>query len=68
MIRAAEDFVGWLDARQPCFVVYASRGSLVVLSGDEVAEMAHRLEFAGRRPFLWVLLSDYNKTLATHAH
>ncbi|EEE56467.1 hypothetical protein OsJ_05681 [Oryza sativa Japonica Group] len=55
MIRAADDCVGWLDEHPPRSVVYASLGSVVVLSAGEVAEMAHGLASTGR-PFLWVHL------------
>jgi UDP:flavonoid glycosyltransferase YjiC (YdhE family) len=37
--------------------VYASVGSIVVLSAEEVAEMAHGLASTGR-PFLWVVRPD----------
>jgi UDP:flavonoid glycosyltransferase YjiC (YdhE family) len=37
--------------------VYASVGSVVVLSAEEVAEMAHGLASTGR-PFLWVVRPD----------
>ncbi|OEL35982.1 Cinnamate beta-D-glucosyltransferase [Dichanthelium oligosanthes] len=57
MIKAADDCVGWLDTQAPRSVVYASVGSIVVLSADEVAEMAHGLASTGR-PFLWVVRPD----------
>ncbi|XP_052141764.1 gallate 1-beta-glucosyltransferase 84A24-like [Oryza glaberrima] len=57
MIRAADDCVGWLDEHPPRSVVYASLGSVVVLSAGEVAEMAHGLASTGR-PFLWVVRPD----------
>jgi hypothetical protein len=57
MIKAADGCVGWLDAQAPRSVVYASVGSVVVLSAEEVAEMAHGLASTGR-PFLWVVRPD----------
>jgi hypothetical protein len=58
LIKAADDdCVGWLDAQPPHSVVYASVGSIVVLSAEEVAEMAHGLASTGR-PFLWVVRPD----------
>ncbi|KAG8070090.1 hypothetical protein GUJ93_ZPchr0006g41448 [Zizania palustris] len=57
MIKAADNCVGWLDAQPPRSVVYVSLGSVVVLSADEVAEMAHGLDSTGR-PFLWVVRPD----------
>ncbi|CAO2185767.1 unnamed protein product [Urochloa humidicola] len=58
MIEAADgDCMAWLDAHPPGSVVYASVGSVVVLSADEVAEMAHGLASTGR-PFLWVVRPD----------
>ncbi|RLN08822.1 limonoid UDP-glucosyltransferase [Panicum miliaceum] len=57
LIKAADDCVGWLDAQPPRSVVYASVGSVVVLSPGEVAEMAHGLASTGR-PFLWVVRPD----------
>ncbi|CAO2180993.1 unnamed protein product [Urochloa humidicola] len=58
MIEAADgDCVAWLDAHPPGSVVYASVGSVVVLSADEVVEMAHGLASTGR-PFLWVVRPD----------
>ncbi|KAJ1282503.1 hypothetical protein BS78_03G057400 [Paspalum vaginatum] len=57
LIKAADDCVGWLDAQAPRSVVYASVGSIVVLSAEEAAEMAHGLASTGR-PFLWVVRPD----------
>ena len=57
LIKAADDCVEWLDAQPPRSVVYASVGSVVVLSPGEVAEMAHGLASTGR-PFLWVVRPD----------
>ncbi|CAN6271731.1 unnamed protein product [Urochloa humidicola] len=54
MLKAAEDCVEWLDSQPARSVVYASVGSVVVLSPGEVAEMAHGLAATGR-PFLWVV-------------
>ncbi|KAK3152348.1 hypothetical protein QOZ80_2BG0157700 [Eleusine coracana subsp. coracana] len=57
LIKAADECVEWLNAQAPCSVVYASVGSVVVLSAEEVAEMAHGLASTGR-PFLWVVRPD----------
>ncbi|KAJ1258968.1 hypothetical protein BS78_10G116900 [Paspalum vaginatum] len=54
LIKAADDCLGWLDAQAPRSVVYASVGSIVALSAEAVAEMAHGLASTGR-PFLWVV-------------
>lgn len=43
MIRVAEDCAQVAGVRSPRSIMYASRGSLVVLSAEVVAEMAHRL-------------------------
>ncbi|KAL6847956.1 hypothetical protein ACP4OV_022084 [Aristida adscensionis] len=57
LIEAAAGCVGWLDAQAPRSVVYASVGSVVELTAEEVAEMAHGLASTGR-PFLWVVRPD----------
>ncbi|CAL5038033.1 unnamed protein product [Urochloa decumbens] len=57
LIKAADGCVAWLDAQAPRSVVYASLGSVVTLSAEAVAEMAHGLASAGR-PFLWVVRPD----------
>ncbi|XP_004968267.2 cinnamate beta-D-glucosyltransferase-like [Setaria italica] len=55
--RSRSSSVGWLDAQAPRSVVYASVGSVVVLSAEEVADMAHGLASTDR-PFLWVVRPD----------
>ncbi|CAL5052376.1 unnamed protein product [Urochloa decumbens] len=57
LIKAADGCVAWLDAQAPRSVVYASLGSVVTLSAEAVAEMAHGLASTGR-PFLWVVRPD----------
>ncbi|KAJ1278265.1 hypothetical protein BS78_04G066600 [Paspalum vaginatum] len=57
LMKAAGECVGWLDAQPARSVVYASVGSVVVLTAEEVAEMAHGLASTGR-PFLWVVRPD----------
>ncbi|CAL5052378.1 unnamed protein product [Urochloa decumbens] len=57
LISAAEECVAWLDTQAPRSVVYASVGSIVMLSAEAVAEMAHGLAAAGQ-PFLWVVRPD----------
>ena len=64
LIKAAADCVEWLDAQPPRSVVYASMGSVVVLTPGEVAEMAHGLASMGR-PFLWVVRPDTQPHLPT---
>ncbi|CAN6221672.1 unnamed protein product [Urochloa humidicola] len=54
LIMAAGGCVAWLDAQAPRTVVYASLGSVVTLSAEAVAEMAHGLASTAR-PFLWVV-------------
>ncbi|KAI5002731.1 hypothetical protein ZWY2020_027381 [Hordeum vulgare] len=62
MMKAADDCVGWLDTQAPRSVVYASLGSMAVLSAEELAEMAHGLTSTGR-PFLWVVRPDNSALL-----
>ncbi|KAL6848152.1 hypothetical protein ACP4OV_022280 [Aristida adscensionis] len=56
-MKVADHCVGWLDAQAPRSVVYASLGSVVELTAEEVAEMAHGLASTGR-PFLRVVRPD----------
>ncbi|CAA7407647.1 unnamed protein product [Spirodela intermedia] len=53
----AADCVGWLDEQEPGSVVYASVGSVVVLSAEVVVELAEGLRGSGQ-PFLWVVRND----------
>jgi hypothetical protein len=62
MLKAADDCVEWLDAQAPRSVVYASLGSVVVLTVEELAELAHGLASSGR-PFLWVVRPDCSAML-----
>ncbi|CAM0946408.1 unnamed protein product [Alopecurus aequalis] len=62
MLKAADNCVEWLDAQTPRSVVYASLGSIVVLSAEELAEMAQGLASTGR-PFLWVVRPDFSAML-----
>ncbi|KAM0823550.1 hypothetical protein ACQ4PT_070801 [Festuca glaucescens] len=62
MLKAADGVVGWLDAQAPRSVVYASLGSVVVLSAEQLAELAHGLASSGR-PFLWVVRPDCSAML-----
>ncbi|KAJ1267731.1 hypothetical protein BS78_07G080100 [Paspalum vaginatum] len=49
--------LAWLDAQEPGSVVYASFGSLVVLTAEQLAEFAWGLAATGR-PFLWVVSEE----------
>ncbi|KAG1363929.1 gallate 1-beta-glucosyltransferase [Cocos nucifera] len=53
----AVDCMEWLDAQEPRSVVYVSVGSVVVLSREEMEEMAFGLKNTGR-PFVWVVRDD----------
>uniref|UniRef100_K3Y254 Glycosyltransferase n=2 Tax=Setaria italica TaxID=4555 RepID=K3Y254_SETIT len=63
LIEAADDCVAWLDAQAPRSVVYASLGSVVMLSAEAVAEMAHGFASTSR-PFLWVVRPDTRPLLS----
>jgi gallate 1-beta-glucosyltransferase len=54
LIKAVDECVGWLDLQAPRSMLYASVDSVVVLSADEVAEMAHG-QVAKGWLFLWVV-------------
>ncbi|KAJ4823844.1 hypothetical protein Tsubulata_036100 [Turnera subulata] len=54
LFRASKDYRKWLDLQQESSVIYISFGSVSVLSGPEMEEMARALLDAGR-PFLWVI-------------
>ncbi|KAM3353862.1 hypothetical protein ACQJBY_024826 [Aegilops geniculata] len=62
MMKPADECVGWLDTQAPRSVVYASLGSMALLSAEELAEMAHGLASTGR-PFLWVVRPDNSALL-----
>jgi len=51
----------WLDGRRPNSVVFASFGSLVKLSGEQLGELAWGLAGSGYE-FLWVIRSDQQAT------
>ncbi|CAL9196339.1 unnamed protein product, partial [Musa hybrid cultivar] len=51
------DCMEWLETQAPLSVVYVSVGSVVVLSKEEMEELAWGLKDCGR-PFLWVVRSD----------
>ncbi|CAI0445666.1 unnamed protein product [Linum tenue] len=53
LIQAENDCVGWLDGQLPGSVVYISMGSIVAMTAEQRAEMAHGLLGSGM-PFLWV--------------
>lgn len=50
----AADCMEWLDAQEKGTVVYVSVGSVVILTREEMGEMAAGLVRSGR-PFLWVV-------------
>ncbi|XP_064973500.1 gallate 1-beta-glucosyltransferase-like [Musa acuminata AAA Group] len=56
-IFKAGDCMEWLETQAPLSVVYVSVGSVVVLSKEEMEELAWGLKDCGR-PFLWVVRSD----------
>ncbi|KAG6513648.1 hypothetical protein ZIOFF_023981 [Zingiber officinale] len=58
----AEDCMEWLDAQEPHSVVYVSVGSILVLSKEEMEEMAWGL-CDSHRPFLWVVRGDMRSLL-----
>eukprot|EP00253_Pinus_taeda_P027809 PITA_27809 len=47
----------WLDAQEPCSVIYICFGSITVISDQELLEFAWGLE-ASRQPFLWAIRPD----------
>ncbi|RLM80499.1 7-deoxyloganetin glucosyltransferase-like [Panicum miliaceum] len=51
----------WLDGKRPNSVVFASFGSLVKLTGEQLAELAWGLASSGYE-FLWVIRSDQKAT------
>ncbi|XP_010943278.2 gallate 1-beta-glucosyltransferase-like [Elaeis guineensis] len=58
----AADCMEWLDAQDPLSVVYVSVGSVVILSREEMEEMACALKNIGR-PFIWVVRDDCRNLL-----
>ncbi|XP_047947303.1 UDP-glycosyltransferase 83A1-like [Salvia hispanica] len=50
--------IRWLDERAIASVIYVSFGSLAVLSGRQLQELALGLELSGQ-PFLWVVRSNF---------
>ncbi|XP_020101096.1 cinnamate beta-D-glucosyltransferase-like [Ananas comosus] len=57
LLTPADDCMSWLDAQERQSVAYVSVGSVVVLTADEMAEMAWGLRDSGR-PFLWVVRQE----------
>ncbi|KAJ4801445.1 Glycosyltransferase [Rhynchospora pubera] len=62
LIKAADDCLEWLDTQAPKSVIYISIGSIVSLTKEEMAMMAHELMTSGR-PFLWVVRPDCRELL-----
>ncbi|XP_059630345.1 crocetin glucosyltransferase, chloroplastic-like [Cornus florida] len=54
MFQKSTGYIEWLNSKPESSVVYASFGSLSVLSKKQMEEMAHGL-LESRRPFLWVV-------------
>ncbi|CAI0557585.1 unnamed protein product [Linum tenue] len=54
LMEADDDCIGWLDRQEPGSVIYVSMGSIVGMSAQQRAEMAHGLMGSGL-PFLWVV-------------
>ncbi|KAL5702821.1 hypothetical protein ACHQM5_027987 [Ranunculus cassubicifolius] len=50
------DYIEWLDSKEKSSVVYVSFGSMAVLSGKQMKELARGLVDSGK-PFLWVVRS-----------
>ncbi|XP_078182358.1 gallate 1-beta-glucosyltransferase 84A24-like [Carex rostrata] len=63
----ATDCLEWLDRQAPHSVIYISLGSIVTLTKEEMAEMAHALTTNGR-PFLWVVRPDCRELLPQGFH
>lgn len=49
--------IGWLDKKSPKSVLYASFGSLAILTSDQLIEFWYGLVNSGK-PFLWVVRED----------
>ncbi|PKA63569.1 Limonoid UDP-glucosyltransferase [Apostasia shenzhenica] len=60
--RAADHCLEWLDCREAASVVYVSAGSIVMLSKEEMTELAFGLRSSGR-PFLWVVRENLRELL-----
>ncbi|KAM0933953.1 putative UDP-glucuronosyl/UDP-glucosyltransferase, UDP-glycosyltransferase family [Dioscorea sansibarensis] len=60
--EVAEECMGWLDEQEAKSVVYVSLGSIVVLTAEEMEEMATGLKNTCR-PFLWVVREELEKYL-----
>ncbi|KAJ3703462.1 hypothetical protein LUZ61_007167 [Rhynchospora tenuis] len=62
LIKATDECLEWLDTQAPKSVIYISLGSVVTLTKEEMAKMAHELMTNGR-PFLWVVRPDCREHL-----
>lgn len=62
LFKAAEESIEWLGRHPQRSVVYVSVGSVVVLSEEEMEEMAWGLKQSGL-PFLWVVRRDARERL-----
>ncbi|XP_074564431.1 gallate 1-beta-glucosyltransferase-like [Curcuma longa] len=62
LFKAADESIQWLARHPPRSVVYVSVGSVVVLTEEEMEEVAWGLKQTGQ-PFLWVVRSDARERL-----
>ncbi|XP_020591581.1 limonoid UDP-glucosyltransferase-like [Phalaenopsis equestris] len=60
--KAADHCLDWLDKHERRSVVYISAGSIVMLSSEEMQELAHGFKNSGR-PFLWVVRENLRELL-----
>ncbi|KAK8916550.1 hypothetical protein KSP39_PZI022237 [Platanthera zijinensis] len=60
--KTADHCLAWLKEQKSKSVVYVSLGSIVMLSADEMAELAFGLKNSGRQ-FLWVVREDAREFL-----
>ncbi|XP_059447402.1 UDP-glycosyltransferase 75C1-like [Corylus avellana] len=59
LFQSSKDYMEWLNSKPKSSVVYVSFGSLLVLSKQQMEEIARGLLDSGR-PFLWVIKAKEN--------
>jgi UDP:flavonoid glycosyltransferase YjiC (YdhE family) len=59
LFQSSQDYIEWLNCKPESSVIYASFGSLLVLSKQQMEEIARGLLDSGR-PFLWVIRDKQN--------